>query len=56
MIEFEKERETKGTWRYKEVNADGSPVIGTIYVQKWASRLFDGGQLPDRFALQVLTD
>jgi hypothetical protein len=34
---FELEKETKNTVRYQEVQAEGQPpVIGTIYVQKWA--------------------
>lgn len=35
---FEKEKETKGTIRFKEVPEAGKPpVIGTLYVQKWAA-------------------
>ena len=34
--EFEKEKETKNTIRYSEVAKGEPPVIGTIYVQKWA--------------------
>ena len=34
---FEVEKETKNTVRYTEVAEEGQPpVIGTIYVQKWA--------------------
>ena len=34
---FEMEKETKNTIRYAEVAEEGKPpVIGTIYVQKWA--------------------
>jgi hypothetical protein len=34
---FEMEKETKNTVRYQEVQTEGQPpVIGTIYVQKWA--------------------
>jgi hypothetical protein len=36
-IELEKDRETKGTWRYAEVT-DDDPVIGTLYVRKPAAR------------------
>ena len=32
-IEFEFERATKNTYRFQEKSA-GSPVIGTLYVQK----------------------
>lgn len=35
-IEFVKEKETKNTVRYKEVQQEGKPsVIGTLYLQKW---------------------
>lgn len=33
---FEVEKETKNTVRYTEVAEGQPPVIGTIYVQKWA--------------------
>jgi hypothetical protein len=34
---FEMEKETKNTVRYQEEQVEGQPpVIGTIYVQKWA--------------------
>ena len=33
---FEIEKETKNTIRYSEVAEGQPPVIGTIYVQKWA--------------------
>ena len=35
---FEVERETKNTVRFSEVEGDGAPIIGTLYVQKWAVR------------------
>jgi hypothetical protein len=34
--EFEIEKETKNTIRYTEVAAGQPPVIGTLYIQKWA--------------------
>ena len=34
--EFEMEKETKNTVRYAEVTAGQPPVIGTLYIQKWA--------------------
>lgn len=35
---FEKEKETKGTVRYKEVPEAGKPpIVGTLYIQKWAA-------------------
>lgn len=33
---FELEKETKNTIRYAEVAEGQPPVIGTVYVQKWA--------------------
>jgi hypothetical protein len=36
IIMFRKEKETKGTIRFKEVPTEGKPpIIGTLYVQKW---------------------
>ena len=35
---FEVEKETKTTVRYAEVAEGQPPVIGTIYVQKWAMK------------------
>lgn len=35
-IQFEFEKETKNSVRYKEVPAAGqAPVVGSLYVQKW---------------------
>ena len=34
--DFDFEKETKNTVRYTEVAAGQPPVIGTIYIQKWA--------------------
>jgi len=37
-IQFEKEKETKGTVRYQEIPEAGKPpVVGTLYLQKWAA-------------------
>ena len=33
---FEIEKETKNTIRYAEVAEGQPPIIGTIYIQKWA--------------------
>ena len=33
---FQVEKETKNTIRYTEVAEGQPPVIGTVYVQKWA--------------------
>jgi hypothetical protein len=37
-IVLKKERETKNTVRYEEVESESGepPVIGTLYIQKWA--------------------
>jgi len=35
---FEVERETKNTIRFAEVEGSQPPIIGTLYVQKWAVR------------------
>lgn len=35
-VELTLERETKNTIRYEEVVRDQPPIIGTLYVQKWA--------------------
>lgn len=36
-IEFRREKETKNTVRFQEVEQVGKPpVVGTLYVQKWA--------------------
>lgn len=35
-VQFEFEKETKNSVRYKEVPEAGkAPIMGTIYVQKW---------------------
>ncbi len=37
VCRFTKERETRGTIRFKEDSSPGvPPVIGTLYVKKWA--------------------
>lgn len=36
IVNFEIEKETKNSVRYKEVPEDGqAPIIGSLYVQKW---------------------
>ena len=35
-ITFELERDTKNTYRFQEVAKGEPPLIGTLYVQKWA--------------------
>ena len=35
-VEFQKEKDTKNTVKFAEVQTQGqAPVIGTLYVQKW---------------------
>jgi hypothetical protein len=55
IIEFEPERETKRTWRFKEIVEDklDEEKIGTIYVQKRTLRElgWDGGKLTIRLEL-----
>lgn len=35
-IQFEFEKETKNSVRYKEVPEEGKPpIVGSLYVQKW---------------------
>lgn len=36
-LEFEREKETKNTIRFQELeNGDGPKVVGTLYLQKYA--------------------
>lgn len=36
VVNFEFEKETKNSVRYKEVPEEGkAPIVGSIYVQKW---------------------
>jgi len=37
-ISLRRAKETKNTVRYEETEGDEPPVIGTLYVQKWAMR------------------
>ena len=35
-VQFEKEKDTKNTVKFAEVQTPGeAPIIGTLYVQKW---------------------
>ena len=35
-VQFEFEKETKNSVRYKEVPEEGkAPIVGSLYVQKW---------------------
>ncbi|MGF1748399.1 MULTISPECIES: hypothetical protein [Vibrio] len=36
VIQFEYEKETKNSVRYKEVPDEGAPpIVGSLYIQKW---------------------
>ena len=36
IVQFEYEKETKNSVRYKEVPDEGTaPIVGSLYVQKW---------------------
>ena len=42
VVVMKLEKETKGTRKYTEVEIPGQPpVIGTLYVQKWAAGTAD---------------
>jgi hypothetical protein len=48
-VQFQLERETKGTRRYSEVvNGNAEPVIGTLYVRKPVCE-----QLPENFTITL---
>jgi hypothetical protein len=50
VLEFVRERETKGTWRYQEVESgDGEPAVGSLYVQKSAL----GDRPPDKLRVTI---
>ena len=50
---FELEKETKNTIRYAEEETDSPPIIGTIYVKKWALKKLNGGSFPRRITVTV---
>lgn len=36
VVQFEKEKDTKNTVKFAEVQSQGeAPIIGSLYVQKW---------------------
>jgi hypothetical protein len=49
---FTLERETKNTYRYQEEPSGKPPVIGTLYIQKWAV----GSPPPRRLRIIVETE
>ena len=48
-VVFEYERSTKGTHRYQEVSETTEPIIGSLYIRKWAV----GQNAPDRLTLTI---
>jgi len=49
-LSFERERETKNTVRYEEQVTDEPPVVGTLYLQKYALNRLGN---PDRLRVTV---
>ncbi len=50
VLEFVRERETKGTWRYQEAeSSDAEPAVGSLYVQKSVL----GERPPDRLRVTI---
>ena len=47
-----KEKETPNTVRYAE-DPDQPPVFGKVYVQKWALRKLNGGDIPEKIKVTV---
>ena len=45
-IRLEVEKQTKNTYRYREIAEDAAPVVGTLYLQKWAARQLNDGEVP----------
>jgi hypothetical protein len=45
-LKFEVEKDTKNTRRYAEKTEGKPPLVGTIYVQKWAAT-------PDRLVVTI---
>ena len=50
QLKFEQEKETKNTIRFQEVPEAGKPpVIGTLYIQKWAI----GQEVPQPLSVKI---
>lgn len=47
------DKETKNTVRYAEEETDSPPIIGTIYVKKWALKKLNGGEYPKRITVTI---
>lgn len=52
-ITFTVDKDTKNTRRYAEDTTE-APIIGSLYVQKWAAKKLGGGSSPDHVQV-VLT-
>jgi len=50
---FETQKETENTIRYKEQETEAPPLMGQVYVQKWALRKLNGGQVPAKIRVTV---
>ena len=50
---FEIEKETKNTIRYREVEGQEPPKVGTLYIQKWVLRRLNGGEPPKKIKITV---
>lgn len=49
VLEFRRERETKGTWRYQEQERPEGEAVGALYVKKAAL----GGEAPERLRVTI---
>lgn len=47
------ERETKGTYRFKEVSQDGLERVGTLYIKKFAVKELENGELPKKLKVVI---
>ena len=52
-LDFTLERETKGTFRYAEDSE--VPIIGSLYIQKWAIKQYFNEFPPKKISLVVET-
>lgn len=50
-VMFTFDKETKNTVRYQEKESDGPPVVGTLYLQKWAIR--QNGEYPHMVTAKI---
>lgn len=54
-VEFSAERQTKNTIRFAEVENDlgPAPVIGTLYVKKWALGQMGSDKVPSKLRVTM---